>query len=111
MFNRRVTIISRHTAKDKARKAITPAQVFFVSLGVYRRRLGQYFFFIRTQFQPQAIHDSFGDLVLHGDDIFCGSIDAIAPKNLAAFHVEQLRVHPKAPTHGEKACRQDRIDV
>ena len=111
MFDRRVTVVSRHGTKDKARKAIAPAQVFFISLCVNRCRLSQNFFFIRTQFQPQAIHDSFCNLVLHGDDVFGGSINAIAPDNFAALAIEQLRVNPKMSAHGEKPGRQDRIDV
>src|SRR6185369_16707432 len=91
--------------------AIAPAQVFLVGFGVDRFGLGQTGLFVRAQFDAQAVDDAFGDLVLYGDDVVRRGIDPIAPDDLAASDVEQLRGHPEALARVNKSGREHRIDA
>ena len=109
--NRGIAVFLCDRAKDKSRKAIATAQIFFVSFGINGRRLGQTLLFIGAQFEPQTIDDAFRDLVLHGDDVVRGSIDSIAPDDFAALHVEQLCVNTKMSGDSQKSGGQNGIDV
>src|SRR5205807_10362299 len=91
----RVAILRRNGAKDEPRKSIPAPQIFFISFSVDRRRLRQASLFVGTQLQTQAIDDALSDFVLHRDNVVRRSIDAIAPNNFAALHLEQLRVDAK----------------
>src|SRR5205814_9733392 len=103
MLDRRIAILSRHRAKDESRETIAAAQVFVVSLRVNRPRLRQNLFLVGAQLKTQSIDDVLGDLVLHCDDVFGRSIDAIASDDFPALCIQHLRVNAKEAADSEKA--------
>ncbi len=109
--HRRVAVFGRDRAEDEAREEVAPAQVFLVSRGALRGGPRDARLLVVRQLQSQPVNDALRDGVLHGEDVARGSINAVAPQQVAAHHVEQLGRDAEAVARVQEARGQHGVDV